>query len=96
MADGHDGTDGARQATRGIEAGAKGCAGISIQRQLMDTHVPRRRIAGVCPGPAIASLASAAPSVVTFVGAMTTGLLFVDALRRMRRALPARTAGARV
>jgi len=37
-------------------------------------------LAGVCPGPAIASLGSAAPSVVTFVVAMTTGLLLVDAL----------------
>jgi hypothetical protein len=43
-------------------------------------------LAGVCPGPALASLASATPSVVTFVAAMATGLLLVDALPRMRRA----------
>jgi uncharacterized membrane protein YedE/YeeE len=43
-------------------------------------------LAGVCPGPAIASLASAAPSVVTFVVAMTTGLLLVDALPGATRA----------
>ena len=42
-------------------------------------------LAGVCPGPALASLTSAAPSVVTFVAAMAIGLLLVDALPRMHR-----------
>jgi protein-S-isoprenylcysteine O-methyltransferase Ste14 len=35
-------------------------------------------LAGVCPGPALASLGSADPSVLTFVGAMAAGLVLVD------------------
>jgi uncharacterized membrane protein YedE/YeeE len=53
-------------------------------------------LAGVCPGPALTSLASATPSVVTFVVAMATGLLLVDVLPRMRRPPAARTADAPV
>jgi uncharacterized membrane protein YedE/YeeE len=37
-------------------------------------------LAGVCPGPAIASHASGAPSVLAFVVAMTAGITAVDAL----------------
>lgn len=35
-------------------------------------------LAGVCPGPALASLGSADASVLTFVGAMAAGLVLVD------------------
>jgi uncharacterized membrane protein YedE/YeeE len=45
-------------------------------------------LVGICPGPAIASLASGASSVVLFVAAMLVGIKAADALR----GLPARTA----
>ncbi len=49
-------------------------------------------LVGVCPGPALASLASGERSVLTFVAAMTAGLLSVDALSRIRRTSASRTA----
>jgi uncharacterized membrane protein YedE/YeeE len=48
-------------------------------------------LAGVCPGPALASLASGTSSAMTFVAAMTVGLLAVDAISAARRARTDRT-----
>jgi uncharacterized membrane protein YedE/YeeE len=38
-------------------------------------------LVGVCPGPALVSVASGEPSVLTFVAAMTAGLLLAEGLR---------------
>jgi uncharacterized membrane protein YedE/YeeE len=42
-------------------------------------------LAGVCPGPALASLAAADGSILTFVLSMTAGLALVDAGARLAR-----------
>jgi protein-S-isoprenylcysteine O-methyltransferase Ste14 len=46
-------------------------------------------LAGVCPGPALASLGSADRSVLTFVGAMAAGLVSVDVVAPERRSIVA-------
>jgi uncharacterized protein len=51
-------------------------------------------LVGVCPGPALASLASGERSVLTFVLAMTAGLLIVDVAPKARRLWSTSTAGA--
>jgi uncharacterized protein len=51
-------------------------------------------LAGVCPGPALASLASGSAPAFAFVGAMVVGLLAVEAVTRLRRARAVRIATA--
>ncbi len=43
-------------------------------------------LAGFCPGPAIASLPAATPSVLVFVAAMVGGMALFHAVERMRQA----------
>ncbi len=42
-------------------------------------------LAGYCPGPAVASLASVAPSTVVFVGSMAAGMLSFQLVRHLWR-----------
>jgi uncharacterized protein len=51
-------------------------------------------LAGVCPGPALASLAAGTAPAFAFVAAMTVGLLAVEGVTRLRRPRVVRTAGA--
>jgi hypothetical protein len=46
-------------------------------------------LAGYCPGPAVTSLASLAPSTVTFVGSMAAGMLLFRFVRHVRLRAPA-------
>jgi uncharacterized membrane protein YedE/YeeE len=46
-------------------------------------------LAGYCPGPAVASLASLAPSTVVFVGSMAAGILSFQLVRHFRLRSPA-------
>jgi len=46
-------------------------------------------LVGLCPGPAIANLATLSPAVLLFVAAMLAGMATHDAWRRRRAAPPA-------
>ena len=46
-------------------------------------------LVGLCPGPAIANLATLSPPVLLFVAAMIAGILAHDVWRRRRQLAPA-------
>ena len=46
-------------------------------------------LVGLCPGPAIANLATLSPPVLLFVAAMLAGMVAHDAWRRRQAAAPA-------
>jgi uncharacterized membrane protein YedE/YeeE len=68
------------------------------------THIDRRLVlgglafgagwglAGFCPGPALASLATGSAKVMIFTGAMVAGMVVFEVLERGRTALRRRTA----
>jgi uncharacterized membrane protein YedE/YeeE len=68
------------------------------------THIDRRLVlgglafgagwglAGLCPGPALASLATGGAKVMIFTGAMMAGMVVFEVLERGRAALRQRTA----
>jgi uncharacterized membrane protein YedE/YeeE len=68
------------------------------------THIDRRLVlgglafgagwglAGLCPGPALASLATGGAKMMIFAGAMVVGMVVFEVLERSRAALRQRTA----
>jgi len=68
------------------------------------THIDRRLVlgglafgagwglAGLCPGPALASLATGGAKMMIFTGAMVVGMVVFEVLERSRAALRQRTA----